>query len=63
MKLWERVLERRLRNKRTSSEQLYVSMPGIGTKEALFASRVLMETNREGQKELHCVFCGPEKSL
>ena len=38
MKLWERVLERRLRNKRTSSEQLYVSMPGIGTKEALFAS-------------------------
>ena len=30
--------------------------------DALFASTVLMEKYREGQKELHCVFVDPEKA-
>ena len=55
MKLWEIVVERRLRSKLTFSEQQYGFMPGKSTT-ALFALRVLMEKYREGQNELHCVF-------
>ena len=62
MKLWERVVERRLRSELTFSEQQYGFMPGKSTTDALFASRVLMEKYREGQKELHCVFVDLEKA-
>ena len=62
MKLWERVVERRLRSKLTFSEQQYGFMPGKSTTDALFALRVLMEKYREGQKELHCVFVDLEKA-
>ena len=63
MKLWERVVERRLRSELTFSEQQYGFMPGKSTTDALFALRVLMEKYREGQKELHCVFVDLEKSV
>ena len=53
MKLWERVVERRLRSELTFSEQQYGFMPGKSTTYALFALRVLMEKYREDQKELH----------
>ena len=43
MKLWERVVERRLRSDLTFSEQHYGFMPGKRTTDALFALRVLME--------------------
>ena len=56
MKLWERIIERRLRRDLTFSNQQYGFMPGKSTTDALFALRVLMEKYREGQKELHCVF-------
>ena len=59
MKLWERVVERRLRSELTFSEQQYGFMPGKSTTDAL---RVLMEKYREGQKELHCVFVDLEKA-
>ena len=62
MKLWERVVERRLRSELTFSEQQYGFMPGKSTTDALFALRVLMEKYREGQKELHCVFVDLEKA-
>ena len=62
MKLWERVVERRLRSELTFSEQQYGFMPGKTTTDALFALRVLMEKYRKGQKELHCVFVGLEKA-
>ena len=61
-KLWERVVERRLRSAFTFSEQQYGFMPGKSTTDALFALRVLMEKYREGQKELHCVFVDLEKA-
>ena len=61
MKLWERVVERRLRSELTFSEQ-YGFMPGKSTTDALFALRVLMEKYREGQKELHCVFVDLDKA-
>ena len=53
MKLWERVVERRLRSELTFSEQHYGFMAGKSTTDALFALRVLMEKYREGQKELY----------
>ena len=62
MKLWERVVETRLRSELTFSEQQYGFMPGKSTTDALFALRVLMEKYREGQKELHCVFVDLEKA-
>ena len=43
MKLWERVVERRLRSELTFSEQQYDFMSGKSTTDALFALRVLME--------------------
>ena len=55
MKLWERVVEARLRREVTISEQQYGFMPRKSTTDAMFVLRVLMEKYREGQKELHCV--------
>ena len=62
MKLWERIIERRLRRDLTFSNQQYGFMPGKSTTDALFALRVLMEKYREGQKELHCVFVDLKKA-
>ena len=62
MKLWERVVEKRIRREVTFCEQQYGFMPGKSTTDALFALRVLMEKYREGQEELHCVFVDLEKA-
>ena len=62
MKLWERVVEARLRGEVTICEQQYGFMPGKSTTDAMFALRMLMERYREGQKELHCVFVDLEKA-
>ena len=62
MKLWERIVEKRLRSDLKFSNQQYGFMPGKSTTDALFALRVLMEKYREGQKELHCVLVDLEKA-
>ena len=62
MKLWERIVEKRLRSDLKFSNQQYGFMPGKNTTDALFALRVLMEKYREGQKELHCVFVDLENA-
>ena len=62
MKLWERIVENRLRSGLKFSNQQYGFMPGKNTTDALFALRVLMEKYREGQKELHCVNVDLEKA-
>ena len=56
MKLWERIVEKRLRRDLKFSNQQYGYIPRKSITDALFALRVLMEKYREGQKELHCVF-------
>ena len=56
MKIWERIIETRLRDRVEISKQQYRFMPGKGTTDAMFALRILMEKYREGQRELHCVF-------
>ena len=62
MKVWERIVEARLRDRVEISKQQYGFMPGKETTDAMFALRMLMEKYREGQKELHCVFVNLEKA-
>ena len=62
MKVWERIIETRLRDRVEISKHHYGFMPGKGTTDAMFALRMLMEKYREGQRELHCVFMDLEKA-
>ncbi|KAK3545265.1 hypothetical protein QTP70_002782 [Hemibagrus guttatus] len=62
MKLWERVVEARLRKVVEICEQQYGFMPRKSTTDAIFALRILMEKYRDGQRELHCVFVDWEKA-
>ena len=62
MKVWERIIEARLRDRVEISKQQYGFMPGKGTTDAMFALRMLMEKYREDQRELHCVFVDLEKA-
>ncbi|KAK3526991.1 hypothetical protein QTP86_006131 [Hemibagrus guttatus] len=58
MKVWERVVEARLRKVVEICEQ----QPRKSTTDAIFALRILMEKYRDGQRELHCVFVDLEKA-
>ena len=62
MKVWERIIEARIRDRIEISKQQYGFMPGKRTTDAMFALRMLMEKYREGQRELHCVFVDLEKA-
>ncbi|KAK3528614.1 hypothetical protein QTP70_005345 [Hemibagrus guttatus] len=62
MRLWERVVEARLRKVVEICEQQYGFMPRKSTTDAIFALRILMEKYRDGQRELHCVFVDLEKA-
>ena len=62
MKVWERIIEARLRDRVEISKQQYGFMPGKGTTDAMFVLRMLMEKYREDQKELHCEFMDQEKA-
>ncbi|KAK3560234.1 hypothetical protein QTP86_002183 [Hemibagrus guttatus] len=62
MKLWERVVEARLRKVVEVCELQYGFMPRKSTTDAIFALRILMEKYRDGQRELHCVFVDLEKA-
>ena len=56
MKLWERIMEARLRKEVVIGDQQFGFMPQRSTTDAIFGLRMLMEKWREGQKELHCAF-------
>ncbi|KAK3569731.1 hypothetical protein QTP86_004055 [Hemibagrus guttatus] len=62
MKVWERVVEARLRKVVEICEQQYGFMPRKSTTDAIFVLRILMEKYRDGQRELHCVFVDLEKA-
>ena len=62
MKIWERVVEARLRREVAICEQQYGFMSRKSTTDAIFALRMLIEKYRDGQKELHCVFVDLEKA-
>ena len=62
MKLWERVVEARLRTEVSICEHLYGFIPKKSTTDAILALRMLTENCTEGQRELHCVFTDLEKA-
>ena len=62
MKVWERIIETKLKDRVEISKHQYGFMPGNGTTDAMFALRMLMEKYREGQRELHCVFVDLENA-
>jgi hypothetical protein len=62
MKLWERVIEHRLRMVTTVSEKQFGFMPGRSTMEAIYLLRRLVERHRSTKKDLHMIFIDLEKA-
>ena len=56
MKIWERIVEIKMREETTIGDEQFGFMPGRGTTDAIFAVRKVMEKHREKQKRLHMVF-------
>ena len=61
MKLWERVIEHRLRSMTSVTKNQFGFMPGRPTMEAIFLVRQLMERYRE-QNDIHMVFIDLKKA-
>ena len=62
MKLWERMIEARLREITKIAHNQFGLRPGKSTTEPIFALRMLQEKYREKNKELHMVFVDLEKA-
>nr|GEW31881.1 retrovirus-related Pol polyprotein LINE-1 [Tanacetum cinerariifolium] len=62
IKLWERVIERRLKRETRVSENQFGFMPGRFTTEAIHLLRSLMEKYKERQRDLHMAFLDLEKA-
>ncbi|CAG9568035.1 unnamed protein product [Danaus chrysippus] len=63
MKLFERMIDLRLRRECTVSECQYGFQPGSGTLDAIFAIRTLMEAYREKRRALHVAFLDLQKAF
>ena len=61
MKLWERVIETRLRRETNVPDYQFGFMPGRSSIEAIHLIRGLMEKFREKQRDLHMAFLDLEK--
>ena len=62
IKLWERVIEQRLRVTMQILANQFGFMPGRSTTEAIFLIRQVMERFIEQKKDLHMVFIDLEKA-
>jgi hypothetical protein len=63
MKLWERVVEMRLRRMTSVSGSQFGFMPGKSTTDPVFIVRQMIEKYRAVKKELHLVFVDIEKAF
>ena len=61
LKLWERVIEARIRKEVTIAEQQFGFRPGRSTIDAIFCLRLLLEKWTEGKKAVHCAFIDLKK--
>ena len=64
IKIWERIIEARLRDRVEISKQQYGFMPGKGTTDAMFALRNVngKVQGRSKRATVHCVFVNLEKA-
>ena len=62
LKLFERLVDKRIRGSCSVSEQQFGFMPGRSTMDPLFALRISAGKYREMQRDLHCVFIDLEKA-
>ena len=62
MKIWERIIDQRLRGEVEISSEQFGFMPNRSTTDAVYALRQMMERYREVQKTLHIVFIDLEKA-
>ena len=62
MKMWERVVEGRLRRLTKVSEIQFGFVPGKSTMEPIFTLRQAMEKFRRRKKKMHLVFVDLEKA-
>ncbi|CAH2099151.1 unnamed protein product [Euphydryas editha] len=62
MKIWEKVIARRMREESEITQNQFGFMPGRGTMDAIFALRQLCEKYRLAQRDLHMVFIDLEKA-
>ena len=62
MKLWERVIKRRLRKDVSISENQFGFMPDRSTIEAIYLIRKLMGLYRDRKVDLHMVFIDLKKA-
>jgi hypothetical protein len=62
MKLWEKIIEHRLRGVTNITENQFGFMPGRLTMETILLIRQLMERCREQKKDYHMIFIDVEKA-
>jgi hypothetical protein len=61
MKLWERIIEHRLRGVTNVIENQFGFLPERSTMEAIFLIRQLIERCKEQKKDMHMIFIDLEK--
>jgi hypothetical protein len=62
IKLWEKIIEHRLRGVTNVTENQFGFMSGRSTMEAIFLISQLMERCREQNKDMHMIFINLEKA-
>jgi hypothetical protein len=62
MKLWERIIEHRLRGVINVTENQFGFIPGRLTMETIFLIRQLMKRCREQKKDMYMIFIDMEKT-